>query len=156
MGDPRAFIPFSGPVPRESACRRRCWTQGRSLHLADGACWYLPRINLDILVLHPRLVGEIVKTFNFAGDVPLDGMNLTYQTLSTALYHAQLAQLGITLLQINYDLPDESWQLLLNFEWLPAMLKMTFDVSEAIADSINVWIPFYGAMSRGRDYTSLN
>ncbi len=122
--------------------RRTGWTRGLPVILANGATWHLPTIDFALFVTHPELQRELRKAIDINEDLSSDPDDLTSQYIEMTLLHAQLANLGIRLFQINYDLNDYSWKNLLDFGDLFQMTKMTSMISAEIRKSSRIWTPF--------------
>lgn len=142
MGDHQPPEPPAGIVTAENAARRVIWTLGRPLRLADGAAWWLPHFESALPLFRPELSAALARSFCLAEEVARAESDPDRHTLATAIHHAQLAQVAVMLLQVNYDLPDPTWRRLLIFERLGELLRLTLAVAEEIADSVPVWMPF--------------
>lgn len=133
----------------EARSRRRGWTQGLVVRLADGRDWLLPRVDIPLLITTPGLQDDLIATFKLIHDMQgeLDGTK--GHVLNLVHYHGHMANVGIRLLQVNYDLRDADWRSLLAFDTIFPMLTFTRAVSESIGDSAGVWMPFY--LTHGRE-----
>lgn len=143
LADSHGSFTMGGDGLEEVQARRDGWTLGRPVRLADGARWWLPRLSWSALVFRPELLTAISRTYDLADKASQLESDLKGHTMATAIYHSQLAQLGVKLLQLNYDLPEERWRQLLSFGVVVEMLQMTSVVSGLIADSLPAWMPFY-------------
>ncbi len=122
----------------ERHSRRPGWTSGAKVKLADGMVWNLPGIDLALVVTSPELridLNNVLAIASFdcggaASDASLDDV---------LRFHSRMAQVGVRLLQTNYDLPECCWKPLLSFDELTGMLKLTTAVAYALNDSATVW-----------------
>ena len=141
-------------VVRESRNRRFGWICGFSVWLADGMFWSLPPINLGLLITNPWLRDNLSRALELGDEIRQQTVGSVDHTLKSMIYHAQMANIAVLLLQINYDLSNEDWKRLLSFKTTDQMLTMTLRVSQEFARSISVWMPFFRP-SGGDDYDHL-
>ena len=127
----------------EARSRRRGWTQGVVVQLADGRGWLLPRVDIPLLITTPGLQDDLIATFRLIHDMQGEVDETKGHVINLVHYHGHMANVGIRLLQVNYDLPEAEWKSLLAFDTIFPMLTFTRAVSELIGDSAGVWMPFY-------------
>lgn len=75
----------------EGAAQRDAWTPGHKVGLSDGESWRLPRIDWLLLLLCPKVVATISRTFDLAREVVEAEPDVERHAIATAVYHAQLA-----------------------------------------------------------------
>ena len=122
----------------ERRSRRRGWTGGDPVELADGSTWHLPRLDADLLATTGGLLDDIQDALDGADD---GAMGCGPLSLGEIRYHAQMAVIGTRLLQANYDLPAARWKRLWGFDDLTAMFDLTARVAAALAASASTWRP---------------
>lgn len=130
-------------VATESRGRRPGWTPGIAVRLADGRDWHLPRVDVPLLLTTPGLQDDLIATFRLVDDMQRERDGTRGHVINLVHYHGHMADVGIRLLRVNYDLPDAAWKSLLAFDTVFPMLRFTRAVSDVIGDSAAVWMPFY-------------
>lgn len=133
--------PLPGAVIGESSMRRPAWTPGHPVRLADGASWWLPRVESALSLFEPETSTSVARTFHLANEVAGAELDLDRYATAIKAYHDQLARVAVLMLRSNYDLPEPTWRRLLAFEDLSGMLRLALAVSEAIINSVPAWMP---------------
>lgn len=119
------------PLRGEKESRRRDWTAGRPVRLADGSEWSLPRISASFLATRGAIIDGLVATLDLAGSV------------DPATFQDHITRLAILLLLANYDLPDHAVSARLDFDRHDDEVRLLRVVLESIADEKPLWIHFY-------------
>ena len=133
---------------REPKVRRRGWQPGVPICLADGMPWHIPRVDLILLMTTSLLQPDLSDASDLADEIQQHDAADKEHLIVSMLYHAQMANIAVRLLQVNYDLPDGEWKRLLTFPSIDEMLRMTCRVSQEIARATPVWVPML--MTSGR------
>ena len=127
---------------RECQARRWGWVCGFTVELADGMLWQVPAINQAMLLTTPSLSVELATAFDLGEDLRRQQDTNQEHTIALLLYHAQMANIAVLLLRLNYELDDVAWKRLITFNQLPDMLRLTLRVSEEFARTVAIWMPF--------------
>ena len=125
----------------ERRSRRREWTCGDPVGLADGSTWHLPRLDRVLLATAGGLLDDIQDALDVAAGADDAGPGCGPLSLGEIRYHAQMAVIGTRLLQANYDLPAGRWKQLWGFDDLTAMFALTARIAEVLAGSAATWGP---------------
>lgn len=126
----------------ESGNRRDSWTKGWEVILADRRPWYLPQVDVPLMVTTPLLGYYIAKTLIASSDVASKQESIVSETVRMAHYHSHLARIGVLMLARNYDLSHNEWKALTSFDRLTEMLDYTRVISGTLNASAHVWEPF--------------
>ena len=155
--DTAAINDDGGAAISEFRRRRLGWHGGQAVRLADGMLWSLPKIDVLVLMTSPKLQDDLIRAFELADEIQRERDGSREHALGLMLYHAHMANVGIRLLQVNYDLPDDNWKAMLGFADLFGMLDLTLKVSLEIGNSVRTWMPFFLTSGPdGRDNLRLN
>ena len=114
-----------------------------AVRLADGRDWFLPRVDVPLLITTLGLQDDLIATFKLVRDMQCEGDGARGHVINLVHYHSHMADVGVRLLRVNYDLPDAAWKSLLAFDTIFPMLTFTRVVTEVIGESAGVWMPFY-------------
>ena len=140
---PKELFAKSAQTPVDELwCRRPGWTRGLPVRLADGSLWSIPKLDVVILITVPEMCADLTRAFDLADEIDREEEDGKEHAVKVLRHHAHLANIGVRLLQLNYDLPDEAWNGLLNFMDLSAMLELTVVVAGVVIDTIALWMPF--------------
>lgn len=127
------------PSTLEFQLRRPTWRRGARVVLSDGKSWWLPPVDLSLILTCARFRRDVNTALRvvetFAG-APESG---SVESIRCALYHAQMAQMGVTLLSENYRTPVGGWSCLTLFPRLDETLRFTGAVAEVLADALPAW-----------------
>ncbi len=115
------------------------------MFLADGSRWFLPAIDLGLMIVADELKDELAEGVRLARLVG----NLNEITDEYVKYQYHIANIGIRLLINNYEVPREDWEQLLKFQSLKEMIVFCVSVSFVIDQSRRIWEPLVANHSRG-------
>ena len=117
--------------------RRSTWTRGMPVNLADGSLWRLSAITNSLMITTPSLRRDIDEVFRLARVISAQS-----QTDETPSYHAQLMTVGLGLLRANYELTDQKWMTLIEFESNEKVFVITYQVASVLNLARPVVQPF--------------
>lgn len=140
----------------EQRYRRRGWTQGLQILLADGSAWHFPKLDFAMMATTSGIQWQMVEVLQLALETQNkpDG---TVDKLKMAMYYTQMSILAILLLNINYEMADLDWERLSTFGSLPELVNFSEQTSLVFYDTSEIWMPF--VMTNGpinREVLSLN
>lgn len=115
----------------ERQLRRRDWTSGSPVVLADGSCWQLPRIDEPLFITTEGLQAEFLAALQLASQAE----GTPSFSMERIRYQTQLANIGCHLLMRNYELRDEDCQRLVEFSSLVDLFLFTRTVATVLDSS---------------------
>ena len=127
---------------KEMQHRRSGWTPGAPVALADDHIWRFPQIDLVLMLKHLNLQNELRRAINVSENLSTQLDDATFNAIGSILFQAQLANLAVHLLQVNYELINEDWCSLLSFKADDGMKKLTDRLSVELGKTVSAWMPF--------------
>ena len=132
------MLDSAGPSLIEIQHRRDTWSSGLPVYLADDSPWRLPIISQSLLATCPSLADDIAVSVRLARTV----QGTQFQPDEAPQYQLNLLAVGLRLLQINYEMADQDWLRLLDFQSKFDIFAFTYHTAYAIHFARPVWQPF--------------
>ena len=140
----------------ERRYRRRGWTHGLPVLLADGLVWFFPKIDFALMAASSGLQIRMAEVFLLARETQHEGDSTAFR-IKTARYHSRMASLAIHLLRINYEQTEPQWERLMIFRDLNKIIHFSEQTSALFFDTSEIWMPFLTtAGPDGREVLALN